>query len=304
MVRVEAVPQGQEDRWLTVLNHGWQPMGIEPFTWDTLRYGRSSGRMRPGALYWALDGGDPVGTTAITMRTMRAIAACVCETHPGAVPHLLAEARRQAAAGGRRFVEAITPDNAAATGPIESEGFELVRRYPKLMWRLPYEPLRPARQMPIRRAETRDRDRLIELQHRGFLPDWGWVDATGTDWREGAERFVAEHLGESHTRILVAETDGEIAGMVAPSVRREFVRRTGHAEGYLNRGVVVLPRYKQQGIGSALLVAALRYLAEEGMRTASVWTFTWVDEPTPALQFYQRNGGRIIRTWLSLERQA
>ena len=46
----------------------------------------------------------------------------------------------------------------------------------------------------------------------------------------------------------------------------------------------------------------LRLCSEAGMTSGSVWSFTWVDESTPALGFYQRNGGRIVRTWLSLER--
>ncbi len=104
MTRVEPVPEGREDRWLSLLNALWRGYrGVEPFTWDTLRYGRSAGRMRPGALYWALEGDEPVGTMAVKTMTMRTIVACLA----GPARPLLGEAERIARAEDRRIVEVI-----------------------------------------------------------------------------------------------------------------------------------------------------------------------------------------------------
>ncbi|MDI6904077.1 MAG: GNAT family N-acetyltransferase [Candidatus Bathyarchaeia archaeon] len=67
------------------------------------------------------------------------------------------------------------------------------------------------------------------------------------------------------------------------------------ASGRLDGGVHVLPEYRRQRIGTTLLITALKWLKNNGMKES--WVTPWNPESELATQraiaFYLSNGGTI-----------
>ena len=98
---------------------------------------------------------------------------------------------------------------------------------------------------------------------------------------------------------LVAEIDGEVAGMVW--VRRLSGRLKGKEvpRGYGNiddetpeYAIAVRPQHRGKGVGTALLKAMAARLQEKGVRRASLS----VHKGNPAIRLYQRMGFQAVET--------
>ena len=100
---------------------------------------------------------------------------------------------------------------------------------------------------------------------------------------DDSESEIASYrdLGE----VLVADRDGEIVGHV------QIVEGAGAGQFEL-KSLAVCKRLRSQGIGSALVEAALAHCRERHARTVSLATAAASIE---ALKFYQRLGFRIRR---------
>jgi len=88
---------------------------------------------------------------------------------------------------------------------------------------------------------------------------------------------------------FIAYLEGKPVGTVSPLLDRES------ASGRLDGGVHVLPEYRRQRIGTALLLTALKWLKNNGMKEG--WVTPWNPESESAIQralaFYLSNGGTI-----------
>ena len=86
-------------------------------------------------------------------------------------------------------------------------------------------------------------------------------------------------------RILVAYEHNDIFGFIA-------VMHDSLFAGYRAdvAGLYVLPRYRRQGIGGALLVAAARWLQEDGITRVTADCFAH----DPTRSFFDRLGGFVI----------
>ena len=88
---------------------------------------------------------------------------------------------------------------------------------------------------------------------------------------------------------FIAYLEGKPVGTVSPLLDRES------ASGRLDGGVHVLPEYRRQRIGTTLLLTALKWLKNNGMKEG--WVTPWNPESESAIQralaFYLSNGGTI-----------
>jgi ribosomal protein S18 acetylase RimI-like enzyme len=78
---------------------------------------------------------------------------------------------------------------------------------------------------------------------------------------------------------LVADQDGKVRGYLDMTVR------TWHATGWINN-LAVGKRHRRQGIGGALLKAAIEWAREQGLRQLMLETQT---KNYPAICFYQKH---------------
>jgi GNAT superfamily N-acetyltransferase len=95
-------------------------------------------------------------------------------------------------------------------------------------------------------------------------------------------------------RVLIAEWGGEAAG---------FALFFYHYSTWLGRptlfleDVFVRPRFRGKGIGKTLLLRLAKVAVEEGCGR-----FEWqvLDWNTPAIEFYQSLGARVMKEWLTM----
>ncbi len=218
---------------------------------ETLRLGQDRLRLRP----WAGD----AGTGLLILLT------------PGAaVSDSIASAAIEAAAG-RGYHRLRT----SALSGIESEPFIRAGFEPCQVLALLSRPIanglpKPNSSVAIRRARRRDRPSVLAVDNAAFEPFWqldedGLRDALrATPFR----RFrVARHDADS------APAGYAISGRSGPT-------------GYLQR-LAISPSQQGQGVGAALVIDGLRWMARWGAAHA------WVNTPqhnTGALRLYERLG--------------
>jgi len=199
----------------------------------------------------------------------------------------------------------------AEVAPFLRAGFEPRQQLALLCRPMPRQPpgdldaalLRPPRPMPpplsrpsgsldIRRARRRHQPSVLAVDHAAFQPFWR-LDPAGL--REALRatpfrrfRVVCEHSGHRHS----GQKGQALAGY-------SISGRSGQA-GYLQR-LATSPSHQGQGIGAALVIDGLRWMARGGA------THAWVNTPhknTAALRLYRRLGFELIPPGLQvLERQ-
>jgi GNAT superfamily N-acetyltransferase len=94
-------------------------------------------------------------------------------------------------------------------------------------------------------------------------------------------------------RVTMAEWDGEPAGFALWFLN--FSTWEGKPGIYLE-DLFVRPAFRGHGIGKALLKQLAAIAVKEG------WTrFVWqvLDWNTPAIEFYEAHGARVMRSWLT-----
>lgn len=131
---------------------------------------------------------------------------------------------------------------------------------------------------PIRKSQLTNVGRILVITWGGFIKD-----------PETTVKWVGPKMDAGLEQPFVAYLKGKPVGTVCPLLDREL------ASGRLDGGVHVLPEYRRQRIGTALLITALKWLKNNGMKEA--WVTPWNPEGEKATQraiaFYLSSGGVI-----------
>jgi PhnO protein len=98
------------------------------------------------------------------------------------------------------------------------------------------------------------------------------------------ERYVSQYLSASGSRLLVAEVEGQVVGLLSYSVRPNLYHA---ADSGLIEELIVAEDRRGSGIGSALLAEALRRLESTGCAEVSVST---MPDNDGAQRFYRSHG--------------
>ncbi|HCO39572.1 MAG TPA: N-acetyltransferase [Aquificaceae bacterium] len=135
--------------------------------------------------------------------------------------------------------------------------------------------------MRIRRAENGDIKDLIEVYLQGYkgLEEYSYTHP------EDVQAYLNWLFRRDVAGIWVAEEDGKIVGFVA-SDGNWFSKREGKVVGAIHE-LVILPEYRNKGIGKALVQKAIEYFKSRGLDTAELWVG---DKNTQALEFYKSLG--------------
>ena len=193
-----------------------------------------------------------------------------------------------------------------ALGPLDQESFTARGFIPHehlLLLHRPIDPGNPpARPAPAlapalarrstrtRRARARNRVAVLELDDRAFAP-------FSPFWRFDAGALIeAEQATESHRRRVVRQRAR--GGMGATVIGHAITGRTATI-GFLQR-LAVDPAAEGRGVGSALVVDALRWLGRTGAREA--WVNTQPDNDR-ARALYLRHGFTERREGLDVLRR-
>lgn len=129
---------------------------------------------------------------------------------------------------------------------------------------------------PVSRDELKEVGRIMIVTWGGFIKS-----------PESAERRLGPYLQAGLEQPFIAYLAEKPVGCVSP--RLEVESKVGVLDG----GVHVLPEYRRQHIGTTLLLTALKWLRDKGMKRAKVTPFNPEGEEATrrAIAFYTANEG-------------
>lgn len=137
----------------------------------------------------------------------------------------------------------------------------------------------------VRDAEPGDAEQLTRLAEAVSAEPEGWLISTGGEWRSvGEERRYLKALRRyPHAAVVVAEReDGALVGRL--SVARDTHPASAHVA---DLGLMVAADARRQGVGRALLDAAVEWARGAGVRKLELHVFPWNEA---AIRLYERFG--------------
>jgi len=136
----------------------------------------------------------------------------------------------------------------------------------------------------VRPAEPADADALVALARAVGSEPGGWL-LTTTDWRSTADerRYLKAIRRFPHAAVFVAESEeGELVGRL--SLSRDQNPSSSHVA---DLGLMVAEVWRRQGIGRALLEAAVEWARGAGVRKLELHVFPHNDA---AIKLYEQFG--------------
>src|SRR6266576_4371662 len=137
----------------------------------------------------------------------------------------------------------------------------------------------------IRPGDPSDAEQLTRLADAVSAEPEGWLICVGGEWRSAGDerRFLKALRRYPHAAVLVAEADdGTVVGRL--SVGRDPHPASTHVADV---GLMVAAGARRQGVGSALLRAAVDWARPAGVRKLELHVFPWNEA---AIKLYESFG--------------
>lgn len=137
----------------------------------------------------------------------------------------------------------------------------------------------------VRRAEPGDAERLTRLAEEVSGEPEAWLISADGEWRAVGDerRYLKAVRRYAHAAVFVAEAaDGELVGRL--SVARDAHPASAHVADI---GLMVAKSARRQGVGWALLEAAVAWARSAGVRKLELHVFPWNE---PAIRLYEKFG--------------
>ena len=125
----------------------------------------------------------------------------------------------------------------------------------------------------IRRSDPADAEQLTRLADSVSAEPEGWLISVAGEWRSAGDerRFLKALRRYPHAAVFVAEReDGSLVGRL--SVGRDPHPASAHVGDV---GLMVALDARRQGVGTALLQAAVEWAREAGIRKLELHVFPW-----------------------------
>lgn len=125
----------------------------------------------------------------------------------------------------------------------------------------------------IRRSDPADAEQLTRLAASVSAEPEGWLISVAGEWRSAGDerRFLKALRRYPHAAVFVAERkDGTLVGRL--SVGRDPHPASAHVADV---GLMVALDARRQGVGTALLRAAVDWAREAGIRKLELHVFPW-----------------------------
>ena len=137
----------------------------------------------------------------------------------------------------------------------------------------------------VRPADPGDAEALTRLAEAVSSEPEAWLISADGEWRSVGDerRYLKAVRRYPHAAVIVAErTDGALIG------RLSLARDTHPASGHVaDLGLMVAKDARRQGVGKALLEAAVEWAKASGVRKLELHVFPWNE---PAIKLYERFG--------------
>ena len=137
----------------------------------------------------------------------------------------------------------------------------------------------------VRRAEPPDADQLVRLAAAVGREPGEWLLTTET-WRTSSDerRYLKAVRRHADAAVFVAVDEEEDTVVGRLSLARDPHPASTHVA---DLGLMVASEYRRQGIGRALLTAAVEWASDAGIRKLELHVFTWNE---PAIRLYESFG--------------
>jgi len=288
--------QDDEQSVLSLVNVAYR--NLEKLRVERLKMFTSPPYYNTDGFFIAEEEGTPVGCIGVfnlaAERSLLLQYLAVKEAFPNLhiVDSLIQAALNYAFSRQPTLVKAVTPTIQPYVEAYQRFGFRPVRRILRIAWDL----TKPLEEKPRSHAavvnEIREENigEASEAFVEGLLPYWDWYIEEG-----GGKRSVKKRVAEGMKEYvhLAAKVDGRISGVVG------VFPRPGSDDAAFS-GVIVLPEFRQKGIGSVLMNAALDRARQLGCRRLHVHTLAYLDSLAPGAVLYLKSGGRIEAEYLQL----
>jgi putative acetyltransferase len=137
----------------------------------------------------------------------------------------------------------------------------------------------------VRPADPSDAEPLTRLAEAVSAEPEAWLISADGEWRSVGDerRYLKAVRRYPHAAVFVAErADGTIVG------RLSLARDTHPASSHVaDLGLMVAKDSRGQGVGQALLAAAVEWARGSGIRKLELHVFPWNE---PAIRLYERFG--------------
>jgi len=137
----------------------------------------------------------------------------------------------------------------------------------------------------IRSAEPSDAEQLTRLAAAVSAEPQGWLISVAGEWRSAGDerRYLKALRRYPHAAVFVAEReDGTIVGRL--SIGRDRHPASTHVADV---GLMVASDARRQGVGTAMLRAAIGWAREAGVRKIELHVFPWNEA---AIKLYEAFG--------------
>jgi RimJ/RimL family protein N-acetyltransferase len=137
----------------------------------------------------------------------------------------------------------------------------------------------------IRHAEPSDAEQLTRLAGAVSAEPEGWLISVAGEWRSAGDerRYLKALRRYPHAAVIVAEGgDGTLVGRL--SIGRDPHPASAHVADV---GLMVAAEARRQGVGTALLQAAVDWARGAGVRKIELHVFPWNDA---AIKLYEAFG--------------
>jgi putative acetyltransferase len=137
----------------------------------------------------------------------------------------------------------------------------------------------------IRNAEPSDAEQLTRLAAAVSAEPEGWLISVAGEWRSAGDerRYLKALRRYPHAAVFVAERDdGTIVGRL--SIGRDPHPASTHVADV---GLMVAANARRQGVGTAMLEAAVGWAREAGVRKVELHVFPWNEA---AIKLYEAFG--------------
>ena len=189
----------------------------------------------------------------------------------------------------KAFVPAVEP----FVGIYKKAGFSPARRSLRISWDL----------TNLTPEEPNVQTRWISKEHANEAADV-WVDGLRPYW----DYWIEEQGGPEECKAWVKESVGTDPWWIGAFHDQKLVGLSifradayGPGEGRFN-GAYVLPKYREQRIGSALMRYTIREAQRLNQKRMNVYTLGFLDYLAPGSLLYLKSGGKVESEYLQFER--
>jgi mycothiol synthase len=303
MLTIRGFIQGRDEEvWLKILNAAYKEYeDFRPYTIEDMEKFEKSPNFDATGMFIAEWNGEPVGCVNAFVDKKREEKKGFIRTL-GVIPEfrrrgigkaLVEKAIESLKERGMECAESWTEaDRVACKSLFESTGFQLIRVFSNMRMSLETIPsdIGEHKEVKIRAMQMNMEDiKLLNwLENETFKEHFDFRPRTV----EETKYFVETRPWCDIAEYFFAYLDGKPVGHVGAGIDTKFIKYKGVKRGWIMT-IGVLKPLRRRGIGTALMLHALKLLKSKGMKEVELG----VDDsnPTKAIELYKKVGFKVVK---------